>query len=193
MAELKTKVVTSTDVRFSYANVLTPSKGLNDDSKEKYSVSILVPKKDAATLKQIAAAIEAAKEEGKSKKWGGKIPPKLKNPMRDGDEERPDDPAYQGMYFFNASSHRKPQVIDRTGKLIEDGMEFYSGCWGRVSINFFPYDTNGNKGIGAGLGNIIKTRDDENLGGGASKAHDDFADLIEAEGMAGDGASYDFG
>ena len=193
MAE--TKVITKDDVRFSYAHVLEPSRGMDDSSDEKYSVSVLVPKSAKATLKQIADAIKQAQEDGKTKKWGGKIPANVKSPMRDGDEERPDDPAYTGMYFFNCSSKRKPQVIDRDGKLIEDPMEFYSGCWGRISVNFFPYSTNGNKGVGAGLGNIIKTRDDESLGGGASRAQDDFADLIGTGGNGDEGEddNFDFG
>lgn len=196
MAEqLKTKVITANDCRFSYANVLQPSRGMNDDSEPKYSVAVLIPKTAKATLKQLSDAVAAAKEEGKGKKWGGKMPTGLKLPIRDGDEERPDDPNYAGMYFFNASSKRKPQVIDRDGKLIDDPMEFYSGCWGRISVNFYAFNTNGNKGIGVGLGNIIKTKDDESLGGGGSKAQDDFADLIGTEGGSEEGGddNYDFG
>lgn len=193
MAELKTKVVTPDNVRFSYAHVLEPSRGMNDDAEPKFSVAVLVPKTAKATLKLISDAISAAKEQGKEKKWGGKIPATLKTPMRDGDEERPDDPAYAGMFFFNASSKRKPQVIDRDGKLIEDPMDFYSGCWGRISVNMYPYSTNGNKGVGAGLGNIIKIKDDESLGGGGSRAQDDFSDLIGTDGESGDDGNYDFG
>lgn len=193
MSEQKTKVVTPEDVRFSYANVLTPSRGMNDDAEPKYSVSILVPKTATKTLKLISEAISAAKEIGKEKRWGGKIPNPLKTPMRDGDVERPDDPAYKGMFFFNASSKRKPQVIDREGNIITDPMDFYSGCWGRVSVNFYAFNTNGNRGIGAGLGNVIKIRDDESLGGGNTRAHDDFADLIGSESDGENTSAYDFG
>lgn len=186
----KTKVVTPEDVRFSYANVLEPSKGMNDDQEAKYSVSVLVPKTAKATLKAISDAINAAIEEGKAK-WGGKVPANLKKPMRDGDEERPDDPAYAGMYFFNASSKRKPQVINQHRAIITDPMEFYSGCWGRISVNFYAFNTNGNRGVGVGLGNIIKLKDGESLGGGFTKAEDDFADIVVGE--SGEGEDFDFG
>lgn len=194
MAEQKTKVVTPDEVRFSYAHVLAPSKGMDDSKDEKYSVAVLVPKTAKKTLKLISDAINAAIEEGKEKKWGGKVPPNLKKPMRDGDEERPDDPAYQGMYFFNASSKRKPQVIKTDRTIIEDPQEFYSGCWGCISVNFFAYSSNGNKGVGVGLGNIVKTRDDESLGGGFAKAEDEFADIIgSGGGSESDDEEYNFG
>lgn len=189
MSQKTTRVITQTDVRLSYVNVLTPAKGMDDSADAKYSTAILIPKKDKETLQAIKEAIELAKEEGKVKKWGGKIPNGLKTPIRDGDEERPDDPAYKGMYFLNASSKRKPQVIDRHKNPIDDPMEIYSGVWARVSINFYPYNTNGNRGIGAGLGNILKTRDDESLGGGGARAEDEFSDMLEDDG----GANFDFG
>ena len=113
--------------------------------------------------------------------------------MRDGDAERPDDPAYEGMFFFNASSKRKPQVIDRQGNLITDPMDFYSGCWGRITVNFYPFNVNGNRGIGAGLGNIMKTKEDESLSGGNVAAVDDFADLISEAGDDSTEEDYDFG
>lgn len=186
------KILTPDNVRFSYANVLTPGKGMDDSSEPKYSVAVLVPKTAKATLKAISQAIEVAKDQGKEK-WGGKIPATLKLPMRDGDAERPDDPAYEGMFFFNASSKRKPQVIDRQGNLITDPMDFYSGCWGRITVNFYPFNVNGNRGIGAGLGNIMKTKEDESLSGGNVAAVDDFADLISEAGDDSTEEDYDFG
>lgn len=56
-----------------------------------------------------------------------------------------------------------------------DQSEFYSGCYGRVSLTFYGFNVNGNKGIAAGLQNIMKTDDGEPLGG-RSRAEDDFAD-----------------
>ena len=165
------KVVTG-KVRFSYANVWEP-KSING-GEEKYSVSILIPKKDTKTVEAIKKAIEEAKQEGVAK-FGGKVPNVLKTPLRDGDEERPDDPAYEGHYFFNASSSRKPQIVDADVQPIIDRDEFYSGCYGRASINFYAFNTNGNKGIAAGLNNLQKLADGERLSGG-STAEEDFGD-----------------
>lgn len=168
-----TKVITG-KVRFSYAHVFEPTS--INGSDEKYSTSILIDKEDTKTIKAIRNAIEAAKQAGISK-FGGKIPAKLKEPLRDGDEEREDDENYQGKYFINANAKTKPGLVDKKGRPIIDSTEFYSGCYGYASITFYAFNSNGNKGIACGLNNIMKTDDGEPLGGRA-KAEDDFADLI---------------
>jgi len=171
------------EVRFSYANVLAPRA--DNSGKEKYSVQVLVPKKDTQAKQFIDAAVEAAIEAGIGTKFNGKRPPasKLKLPLRDGDDEFPDDPTYEGMWFFNATSstdHRPGvRVLDERKQMTEalDGDDFYSGCWGAVVVNFYAYNTSGNMGVAAGLNNIIKTRDAERLGGGGRTAEQDFSDM----------------
>ena len=166
---MSTKVITGM-VRFSYANVWEP-KSIKD-SDPKYSVSLIIPKDDTKTLNKIKTAIEAAKQEGASK-LGKKIPANLKTPLRDGDEDRPDDEAYANSYFINANSHTKPGIVDKNVEPILDQSEFYSGCYGRASIVFYAYNVNGNKGIAAGLQNLQKLKDGEALAG-KSKPEDDF-------------------
>lgn len=162
-----TKVVTG-KVRLSYANLFEPRA--MDGQDPKYSVSLIIPKDDKATLKAISNAINEAKEQDKGK-WNGKVPANLKVPLRDGDEDRPDDEAYADSYFVNANSTRKPEVVDRFGNHLTEE-EVYSGCFARVSLNFFGYNTSGNRGIGCGLGNVQKLDDGERLGGGTSAAED---------------------
>ena len=172
-----TKVVTGV-VRLSYANVWEP-KSINGGD-EKYSVSIIIPKSDTKTLKDIQAAIDAAIAEGVSK-FGGKTPNKaaLKLPLRDGDTER-DDEAYANSFFVNANSKTAPQIVDKAVNPILDRSEIYSGCYARVSLTFYPFNSNGNKGIACGLGNIQKVRDGEPLGG-RTNAADDFGAFGDAE------------
>ena len=167
-----TKVVTSV-VRLSYANVWEP-KSING-GVEKYSVSLIIPKSDTKTLTAIQKAIDAAIEEGRGK-FGGKIPNKsaLKLPLRDGDIDRPDDEAYANCYFVNANSSTAPEIVDKARDPILNRSEVYSGVYARVSINFYAFNSNGNRGIACGLGNIQKVRDGEPLGGKTSAA-DDFA------------------
>ena len=155
-----TKVVTGV-VRLSYANVWEPTS--INGSNPKYSVSLIIPKDDKDTLSRINKAIDNAIKAGASK-FGGKIPNKaaLKLPLRDGDTER-DDEAYQNSYFLNANSTTAPQIVDRAVEPILDRGEVYSGCYTRVSINFYAFNSNGNKGIACGLGNIQKVRDGEPL------------------------------
>ena len=168
----ETKVVTG-KVRFSYAHVFVATS-ISEDQDKKFSVSLLIPKKDKATIAKIEKAIKAALLEGKSSKFGGKIPNNYKNPLRDGDDERPDDENYEGMMFVNASSKRRPSVKDVDLNDIMDDEEFYSGCWGRASVNFYPFSVSGNKGVACGLNHVQKLEDGDKLGGSISSAEDDF-------------------
>lgn len=176
----KTKVVTGT-VRFSYFNGWEPVS--INGSKPKYSVSVLIPKSDETTVRKVNEAINAAIEEGIAK-FGGKKPndATIKLPLRDGDLER-DDEAYKGHYFINANSVTAPQIVDTMTNPILDRNEVYSGCYGRVSLNFYAFNSNGNKGVACGLGNIQKLRDGEPLGG-RSSAKDDFTTALDDEFLA---------
>lgn len=175
-----TKVITG-EVRLSYAHIWEPSA--IEGNEPKFSVSVIVSKNDKETLKAIKEAVEEAKETGKGK-WNGKIPAVLKTPLRDGDVERPDDEAYAGCYFFNASSKNKPGIVDENVQPILDQSEVYSGCYARVAVNFYAYNANGNKGIAVGLGNIQKLRDGDSLGG-ATRAEDDFEAVDHEEDFLG--------
>ena len=161
---------------WSYANVWDP-KSINGGTP-KYSVSLIIPKSDKVTIQKIKAAIQAAYEEGESKlKGSGKSVPSLsvlKTPLRDGDLERPDDEAYKNAYFVNANSATAPGIVDADRQQIINRSEVYSGVYGRASINFYAFNSNGNKGIACGLNNLQKIRDGEPLGGKAS-AESDFA------------------
>ena len=171
-----TKVITGVNTRWSYANVWE-AKSING-GKPKFSVSLIIPKDDTATVNKIKAAIQSAYEEGQSKlKGSGKTVPALsvlKTPLRDGDLERPDDEAYANSYFVNANSASAPGIVDADRQPIIDRSEVYSGVYGRASINFYAFNSNGNKGIACGLNNLQKIKDGEPLGG-KSRAEDDFA------------------
>ena len=175
---MSTKVVTG-KVRFSYVNIFK-SRAFQADQDAKFSICLLIPKEDKATLKKIKAAIDEAIQEGISSKWNGKKPANVKLPLRDGDEERADEaPEYEGMMFLNANSTQKPGIVDKDLNEILDPDEVYSGCWGRASINFDPFSVNGNKGIGVGLNNVQKLKDGEHLGAARASAESDFDDDFE--------------
>ena len=172
-----TKVITGVNTRWSYANVWDP-KSINGGTP-KYSVSLIIPKSDTVTVNKIRAAIQAAYEEGEAKlKGNGRtVPPlaALKTPLRDGDTERPNDPAYANAYFINANSASAPGIVDADRQPILERSEVYSGVYGRASINLYAFNSNGNKGIACGLNNLQKIRDGQPLGS-RSRAEDDFAD-----------------
>lgn len=177
-----TKVITGVNTRWSYVNAWEP-KSINGGAP-KYSVSLIIPKSDTKTLEKIRAAIKAAYEEGQSKlKGNGRSVPALsalKTPLRDGDAERPDDEAYANSYFVNANSGTAPGIVDADRNPILERSEVYSGVYGRASINFYAFNSNGNKGIACGLNNLQKIRDGEPLGG-KSRAEDDFAEADEED------------
>lgn len=170
-----TKVITGVNTRWSYVNAWEP-KSING-GVPKYSVSLIIPKSDTKTIEKIQAAIQAAYDEGQGKlKGNGKSVPALsvlKTPLRDGDAERPDDEAYADSYFINANSGTAPGIVDADRQPISDRSEVYSGVYGRASINFYAFNSNGNKGIACGLNNLQKIKDGEPLGG-KSRAEDDF-------------------
>lgn len=159
-------------VRFSYANVHQPVSVNGSDLK--YSLSIIIPKTDKMAIKKVKEAVQKAIDENKDK-FGGKVPNNLKTPLRDGDVDREEDEAYEGAFFVNANSKVKPGIVDADVNPVLDQSEFYSGCYGRVSLTFYAYNVNGNRGIAAGLQNIMKTSEGEPLGG-RSRAEDDFSD-----------------
>lgn len=171
---LPTKVVTD-EVRFSYLNAFVPRRAPGS-TKDKYCVCLLIPKSNTALKAKLDAAVKAAIEVGRTSTnpkiaWGGKVPPVLKLPIRDGDVEKPDKPEYAGMWFINANSDNKPGVVDKDLNAILSATEIYSGCYGKSAVNFYPFG-GANKGIACGLNNLQKLRDGEPLSGGASAESD---------------------
>ena len=161
--------ITTGKVRFSYCNLFTP-RVVQDGAKPKYSVTLLIPKTDKFTIQKIKAAIDAAKAAYLARNNGKKLPSNLKSTLHDGDGERPNGGEFgeecKGCYVITVSSINPPVIVDNTKTPITDPQELYSGCYGRAIINFYVYDTNGNKGISAGLNGIMKLHDGDPLGGG---------------------------
>lgn len=172
--------VTTGKVRFSYLHVFEPYAFDSNPGKAQYQVRVLIDKSDKETLAKVQRAINAAKAEGVTKRWKGKTPADLWIPLRDGDEEFPEDESHVGKYFLNAKSTRKPGVVDRNLQTILDPEEVYSGCYGRVSLSFFPFSKSGSNGIGVGLNNVQFLHDGERLSGRRS-AEEDFDDDFQDE------------
>lgn len=171
------KLVTE-EVRFSFPHVFEPFAF--EDEKPKYSVMLLIPKTDKKTLKKLKAAEQAAIEKGVGSVWGGKKPKQISTILKDGDDDAEDYPERAGCYYMTVRSNTRPQVVDAAVQPILDASEIYSGVYGRVSINAFPYEYAKKAGVSFGLNNVQKTNDGESLAGGTS-ADDDF-DEFEVDG-----------
>lgn len=165
-------------VRFTYVHAFEPY-AIDGKGPEKYRVCAVIDKNEKTAIRLLERAIEEAKKEGIEKKWGGKLPPvgKLTLPLHDGDEERPDQEEFKNTVYFNCSSDIQPEILDKKGAPIIKPTDFYSGCYGNISISIYPYDSGGNRGVGIGLNNLQKTEDGPNLTGRTSAA-DDFKNHI---------------
>ena len=179
---MATKVVTG-KVRFSYANVFEPRASLSG-GEPKYSVTLLIPKNDTATLNAIKAAMQEARDKFVARNGEASIPAKFKHTMHDGDGERESGEAFgpecKGCYVITVSSKQKPIIVDAFRNPITDPAEFYSGCYGRASINFYGYNTAGKKGVSAGLLSVQKLSDGEPFGtiGSADDFNDGYSDGV---------------
>lgn len=185
---MSTKVVTG-KVRFSFCNIFEP-KASGDNNEPKYSVTLLIPKSDAATLGKIKAAMAEAREAFCKKNGASALPANPINPVHDGDGTKPSSgepygPECKGCYVISVSSKQKPVIVDAFRNEITDPGEVYSGCYGRASINFYGY-SNKKKGIGAGLLSIQKLHDGEPFGtvGSADDFDDGFSDGADDDFMA---------
>lgn len=158
--------------RLSYTHVFRKHNpnGSENDPDAKYQTNVLIPKDEKETIKAIQAAIENAKIIGQTSKWGGKLPKKLDEPLHDGAER--EDELYESHLYLNAKAKTRPGIVDRKMQPIIDEDEMYSGVWAVVSVTFFPYDSNGNRGVACGLNNLMKFKDDEMLGGRTSPEND---------------------
>ena len=175
----KTQVVTG-ECRLSFVRLLEPV-AMKEGDTPKYSVTAIIPKSDTKTIEAIKAAIQAAAEAGAQKHFGGRVPTNVANTFKDGDTaiddlgtlQKEKYPEYENSYYIRLSTKFKPKVLDTNMQEIMEPSEIYSGMYGKVSMSFFAYSGDGKRGISANLGNVMKTRDGEPLGGTLSG--DEFA------------------
>ena len=176
----ETRVITG-KVRLSFSNLFEPRKN-DDGTTGRYDCCLLIDKDDKDTINCINKAIENAKAKGVADKWGGKVPKNMQLPLHDGDEKEDDQYSEQfaGNMFINPKAKSRPGIVDKHGARIIDAEEIYSGCWVVAALSFFPYDMNGNRGVGVGIDNVMKLADGESLAGKPS-AESDFAGYTDED------------
>lgn len=169
--------------RLSFVHLFTPRKA-NDNADAKYSVNLLIPKTDTATIQRVQAAIQAAVDDAVNRgTFKQPIDPAHTKypPLRDGDsltdngEQR--GPEFAGHWYIAASTKKQPFAVDGQLNPIIDPEEIYSGAYGNVAVQFFGYENSGNKGISASLVGVQKVKDGERLGAPALEATDVFSAL----------------
>lgn len=164
--------MTTGEVRLSYAHLYEPYS--NNGGEPKYSITVLMPKSDTAAKARLDAAFEAAKQKGIAEKWNGVLPPVIASAIHDGDGVRPNGEPFgaecRGCWVFTASSKNPVSLVDAGMNPILQKGELYSGCYARVCVSLFAYNSAGKRGIGIGLEAVQKLRDGDPLGGGVSVA-----------------------
>ena len=167
--------------RIAYLRCWKPS---SEFGTEKYSLVAIIKKNDRKTIETIHETIDYVKSKSIDK-WGGRIPPNYKSPLHDGDIEKPDNPIFKNSYYINAKSKEPPQIVNQNGEPITDPHEFYSGCYGNISLIFYSYSVGGNKGIATWLGNIQKLKDGPRLNGYVTASEEfspvDYENILEGE------------
>jgi len=168
------KVLTP-EFRVGFPHVFKPKVFGQGDPK--FSVMMIFEKKaDLAAMKRIA--MQAAKE-----KWGDKLPPNFRGPLRDGAEKAHLEGLGTGVVFTTATTKTQPGLVDRELQTIVSPSEFYPGCYARATVHAFAYDNSGNRGVSFGLQNLQKLRDGKPLSG-RSRPEDDFDALGDEDEVA---------
>ena len=167
--------MTTGEVRLSYVHLDAPYANPNTNADPKYQVTVLMPKSDVQAKARLDAAYQAAVQKGVAEKWNGTMPPIIACSIHDGDGVRPSTgepfgPECKGHWVFTASSKNPVSLVDAGMNPIVPKGELYSGCYARVCVSLFPYNTAGKRGIGIGLEAVQKLRDGDPLGGGVSVA-----------------------
>ena len=163
------------NVRASFEHLLK-SAPFPGTENYRYSVSAIIDKNDKETIKLIETAIKNADKKGIETIDKYASVKKRFNPMKDGDTEMADDPAYENSMFINAGNKNKPAVLDAMTGLAAEESAIYSGMYGKVIISFFPYYKSSTScGVSASLLGFQKTADGESLGG-ARATESDFED-----------------
>lgn len=174
----QTTNMTTGRVRGSYVSIFRPRMNtLSVPPREEYSMTLLIPKTDTATINKVREKIKIAI----SKKWGDKPPTGLKLPLKDGDADRPDDAAYKGMFYLRVSAKEQPTILDQQRAPCLDPKAFVSGDYCFAALNAFAYETRQNnvvisKGVSFGLNHVMIAGKGEPLTGRQS-ADDAFADV----------------
>lgn len=163
--------------RLSYPKLFKPESSFGKDPQ--YSCELVIPKD--SDLSKLKAAMAAAVNE----KWPDpKKRPKLKNPLRDGDEDKPNNEQYEGSYFIAARGKNKPAVVIGKDMIpCESESEVYPGRKAAISVTASPFefkDENGGSARGVKLflnSVMLLAKDDVRWGGAVGDPETDFEDM----------------
>lgn len=172
------KIIRTPKLRGSYVHIAKPR--MNDLSgNEEYSIQLLIPKTMKDFIAEINAMIDAlAKEE-----WGTKVPPMIRRPLRDADEEQKEGEHYKGCLFMNLRTQDAPGIVGADGVPLANPGQCRSGDYFRVSMGGFSYVKPPPGGVSFGLNNLQFLGAGESISG-RMRAEEEFGPIQDADTLA---------
>jgi hypothetical protein len=163
------KLVTP-EFRGSYVFLTEPrSMPGAEGGKPKYQITVVLPKNHAFWADLDLQVNKAAVD-----KWG-KVPPRLKTPVKDGDDSERSE--FAGSNTVQATSLNRPGIVDTNLSPILSADEIYSGAYYRISYHCYAWEhPTGGKGVSLAVDNVMKVKDGEAFSG-KSSAESDFAEF----------------
>ena len=149
-----------------------------------YSMALIIPKSETATVAAIQEIIKAAALDFFGQ---GKVPPGFADGFRDGDTDKstlldPLDPSkgrkpeLVGSWFLNATTRMKPTIIGNEKDAFTNGFknltetEIKAGDWVRVQLRAYGFDVGTNKGVAFSFSGIQLFEVGEALAAGGFRA-----------------------
>jgi len=171
--------------RGSYVNLLE-ARPLPQSDTLAWGMQCIFPKDDVVNrwreeVKKVYYQVlldKFGQDEKKAMKLFKSFTAKGSFPLRDGDDEEETSELknaehLEGCYFMSANNRfNQPHIIGAMGKPVDPETltpdDIYSGAWYRCMLEFWYYDTAGNKGISTSLVAVMKVKDDSNMGSGTT-------------------------
>lgn len=167
--------------RIAFVHLDEPWSNNPKENAPKFGLTAIISKEDKKTMEIIRKAEANALELGVKTKFQGKRPYEPKSVIHDGERQQGRE-GFDDCFYIGASSpaNSRPATLNKFKEAIPP-TELYSGCYALVSINFYPYNTGGSKGVAAGLNAVLKMYDGERFGGGGDGSKDFDGIEIEAD------------
>lgn len=179
-------VITGTDTRLKWPNLAEPTAPSSGGTK-KYSAIPIIPK-NSVCVNHIVDAIKNTYDANLDKfsdESGNTIPlPNLRTPLFDGDNEYPNQAAFNNCYFLKSYNQTQPALYDLEGNKAKPS-DFHDGVYAMASLIFYAYAYGENKGIGCILDALMKIKDGDSFAATHTTANDFLASINAEKGSGG--------
>ncbi|MDB4786307.1 DUF2815 family protein [bacterium] len=174
---MRSEEILTPQFRASFVNVFTPKTTQN--GKQKYSVTMLIPKSEDISLLQ--QTVQSLAQAAYPEQWQYVL--QESHPIKDGDTAPYKkgknmgrrmcevNPEMAGCWVVELTSNQKPPLVDHNVQPMIDPGQFHSGHWAWARVNAFSWGGE-YMGISFGLNMLQKVpangRDESPLGGGVA-------------------------